>query len=286
MSTHGVPTLQTAPSRRSLWSKVLMIVAMIIIGWGGIFFGGRWLAGEVAMRLPYSVDRDLGGALSKAILDDVTVCTNPELTEAVDEVVQRLAAGLPEEQRTLSVVVVDDELVNAFALPGGYIILFTGLLQAIEAPEELIGVLGHEIGHAAERHGMRAIARRLWFGILQSLFLDGGAGTAGLMVDQAANLAALGFDRDQERAADTFGLDLMTRAGYAPGTYPAFFARLPDVAIPEWLSTHPDPTERAAELTATIASAPPVSPAVAPPALSRLQASCHPAEWPTADAPL
>lgn len=266
--------MKPAARRRSRISVVLMVISMIVIGWGGVFFGGRWLAGELAMRLPYTVDRQIGATLSETLLADATVCTHPTLTAAVDEVVQRLATGLAPEHQTLSVVVVDDDLVNAFALPGGHIVLFTGLLAAIESPEELIGVLGHEIGHAAERHGMRAIARRMWFGILQSLLLDGGGGTAGLLVDGAASLAALGFDRDQERAADQFGLDLMRRVGYAPGDYPAFFARLPDVAIPEWLSTHPDPAGRAVELAETIAAAPPVSPAATPPALARLQAPC------------
>ena len=150
--------------------------------------------------------------------------------------------------------VVDDPVVNAFALPGGFIYVTRGILTHFSSEAELAGVLGHEIGHVTARHSVSQMSRA------QLAQVGLGVGTI-LRPDLApvAEAAAAGFGllflsygRDDEREADDLGLRYMTRAGYDPAAMAETFEMLADASgaregagrLPTFLSTHPDPLER------------------------------------------
>ncbi len=251
-----------------------LILLLAAVGWG-FLIGGQFLAGALAMALPYSVDQSIGEMAAESYLGESTQCTNTDLVGAVEGIVERLGAGLDDEFKPLHVYVLEDETVNAFALPGGYMFVLTGLLEELESPEELIGVLGHEIGHVVKRHGIKRIAQSLWFQVLISQIFGDVGGIADVFAVEALSVVSLKFDRDQERESDDFGLDLMTRAGFDPKTFPAFFTRLPSGGVPAWFSTHPDPEDRAEELTEKIAELPPLSDPAEVPTLEVLQGPCH-----------
>ncbi|MFT7625347.1 MAG: putative Zn-dependent protease [Myxococcota bacterium] len=263
-----------APRTKEDWKKTAgLVLILAAVGWG-LLFGGRWLAGEAVGWLPYDLDRGLGEAAADSMVEDSEVCTNPELLEAVGSIVAQLESGLDDEYKPLKVHVVQDEAINAFCLPGGYIFVLTGILDEIERPEELIGVLGHEIGHAVHRHGMKRIAKSVWFQFLISQF-SGGLDIGGSVI---LNMLTMSFDRDQERQSDTYGLELMNRVGYSARGFPDFFDRLPDHGVPEWLSTHPDPGDRAEELRKQIEALSGGKPRVDPPPIAALKAPCHRAD--------
>jgi Zn-dependent protease with chaperone function len=155
----------------------------------------------------------------------------------------RLAARWPENPYAFRLIVADEEAPNAFALPGGAIVVTSGLLAAVESENELAFVLAHEIGHFAARDHLRAIGRGL---ILQlGLRAVVGAGPGDVVPGLAAGVASSGFSRAQERDADAFALALVAAEyGHVAGA-DAFFRRLPDAEAglgtraAAWFSTHP-----------------------------------------------
>jgi Zn-dependent protease with chaperone function len=209
---------------------------------GLALLGVAWLAVEGAVRwLPVSVEQRVFGA-------DVEESDAPALASLLD----RLASHWPENEYALAIGIVEADEPNAFALPGGQLLVTSALLEQADSENELAFVLGHELGHLAGRDPLRALGR----GLLVSLVLGALGGAEGASV--AATAAALGerrFSREQERAADRFALALVAAEyGHVAGAVD-FLRRQADAAEPDaaaravsWLSTHPLSAERAHDL--------------------------------------
>jgi Zn-dependent protease with chaperone function len=205
------------------------------------------LAEAAARWLPPSFEARLFGGLA------VEAGEHPHAAGA-RALLARLAAGWPENPYELRLSIVDEETPNAFAVPGGAIAVTRGLLDRVESENELAFVLGHEIGHFAGRDHLQAIGRALVLSLaLRAVFASVGAETVPTL---ASSIASRGYDREQERAADRFGLALVAREyGHVAGA-DRFFARLPDAKAGvgdragAWLGTHPVTEERLAALHA------------------------------------
>lgn len=159
---------------------------------------------------------------------------------------------------------VRDRTINAFALPGGYIGVHTGLLVQSETESELASVLGHEIGHVLQRHIARGITSQdqsMWIALAAMVLAglaatkSGDAAAALAMGGQGAAIAnQLSFSRGAEREADRVGFQIMTAAGFDPQGMPDFFARLQRVmgisesSVPAYVRTHPLTSERLADM--------------------------------------
>lgn len=200
----------------------------------------RWLPATVEARL-------FGGAFAPE-------GDHPRAPAARD-VLARLAAHWPENPYAFRLSVTDLDAPNAFALPGGLVVVTRGLLEQVESENELAFVLGHEIGHFAGRDHLQALGRAL----VLSLGLQALLGFAGVDADVpavASRLAERGYGRGQERAADRFGLALVAAEyGHVAGA-DAFFARLPDAEArfgrraAAWFATHPVTATRIERLRA------------------------------------
>lgn len=151
--------------------------------------------------------------------------------------------------------VVDSPVVNAFALPGGYVYFTRGILAHMSDEAELAGVLGHEIAHVTARHSVRQLTRAqlAQIGIGVGSVLSPTFGQFGSLAEGGLGLVFLRFSRDAEREADRLGVEYAARGNYDPREMGNFFEVLGRLAqasdretIPGWLSTHPDPPERAA----------------------------------------
>ena len=160
----------------------------------------------------------------------------------VQTLVDRLAAHWPENPYELRVAILTDESPNAFAAPGGAIILTSGLLEAARSENELAFVLGHEVGHFRGRDHLRALGRGLIVQVALQAVVMGSASTIPSLV---SNLAERSFGREQERDADAFGLTLVhAEYGHVAGA-DDFFERLPDAHadfgddLGAWFATHP-----------------------------------------------
>lgn len=142
-------------------------------------------------------------------------------------------------------VIQADDTVNAFALPGGKMAVYTGILPVAQGETGLAVVMGHEIAHVIERHGTKALSKRLTVSVLLSVVLDGDDVALGLVI---AELGHLKFGREAELEADRKGLRYMARAGYDPREAVNFWQRMADLSgggnTPAIFSTHPATRER------------------------------------------
>lgn len=150
--------------------------------------------------------------------------------------------------------VADDKVVNAYAMPGGFVVMHSGLLQLAESAEEMAGVLAHEVSHVEKRHSLKAMAKSL--GMMATLGLV--FGDLGGLVSIGSDLAGLKFSRDHEYEADREGLKALVGAGLRPDGMAAFFRKM---AAQEklnlgFLSTHPASEDRFAAIDAAIKALP------------------------------
>ncbi len=182
----------------------------------------------------------------------------------VDSVGQALAAASERPNLPWRFRVVDDPVINAFALPGGYIYLARGIMTHFNSEAELASVLGHEIGHVTGRHSVEQISRAQLAGIglaAGSIFVPEIAQYSGIL-GQGLGLLFLKYGRDDERESDGLGFRYMTRLDYDPEGAVSMFETLRrqrdssgQDPIPEWASTHPDPGNRVEHAQARIDSA-------------------------------
>lgn len=199
--------------------------------------------------LPSSIDRQLGEAAMLQVPLGQEV-RDPAVRALVDEVVDRLSPHAAMEDVDFRVKVVESDDVNAFALPGGQIVVFTGLLRAASGPDEVAGVLAHEIAHVTLRHGLRNVAHRAGLVLAVQLLLGDASGWVQLAGEAAVLAQSNDYSREQESAADAEGVRMLLAAGLDPDGLADFFRLLEDQPGSElsgamsWLSTHPDHRSR------------------------------------------
>ena len=185
-------------------------------------------------------ERNLGEQLMRRVRADRSYMPDPEITDFINRLGYRLVAAANPSPYDFFFFPIRDKSLNAFALPGGFIAVHTGLIVAAQTESELAGVIGHEIGHVTQRHIARMIesskgSLAMTIGsILLALLAaraggsSGGDAAMGVMLGtQAAMLSKqLGYSRDAEREADRFGLSTLQNAGFDPLGMEAFFERL------------------------------------------------------------
>ncbi|WP_181919623.1 M48 family metalloprotease [Alkalilimnicola ehrlichii] len=204
--------------------------------------------------LSQSQERELGKQLMREIRRNLNLLEDPEVNAYIRDLGHRLASHSDSPEQEFHFFVVDNSAINAFAMPGGYIGINTGLILAARSESELAGVVAHEIAHVTQRHLARGFAEsqrinlRTTAMLLASLILasqDPQAGSAAAMAGMAGSIQQqLGFSREHEYEADRVGIRILAAAGFDPMGMPRFFERLAQATQyrnqpPEWLSTHP-----------------------------------------------
>ncbi|MBT2785771.1 MULTISPECIES: M48 family metallopeptidase [unclassified Halomonas] len=174
-------------------------------------------------------------------------CDSPKGIAALNTMLERLTAGR-DMHYEIAVQVFEHPGVNAFAAPGGQVVILSALLEKAETPEEVAGVLAHEIGHVERRDPMRQALRAAGAAGLLSMVFGDLAGAA--LVSE--HLLTAAYSREAEVEADRFALDMLAAAQVDVAGFANFFARIEeleagDIAIPERLSTHPDSNWRGAQ---------------------------------------
>lgn len=177
-----------------------------------------------------------------------------ELQAYVERVGMRIAKGSERPELPWSFTVIDDPAVNAFALPGGPVFVTRGLLTYLTSEAELAAVLGHEIGHITARHSVEQLskAQLAQVGLGVGMVVSQDLRRFGQVAGAGMQLLFLEFGRDDERQADALGFRYMVEQRYDPRQMAAVFRTLETVSaragggrVPGWLSTHPDPGDRA-----------------------------------------
>jgi len=205
------------------------------------------------MLLTESDEIALGKQSDQEVVQTYGIYQNAELSAYVDRIGQRMAKISHRPNLTYSFKVLDSPVINAFAVPGGYIYVTRGILGYMNNEAELAGVVGHEIGHVAARHTAQQYSRAqlaqlgLGVGMILSENFRKYAGLAQL----GTGLLFLRFSRDHERQSDNLGVEYSTRTGYDASRMAEFFHTLERMnpgsaqsGLPGWFSTHPNPADR------------------------------------------
>jgi predicted Zn-dependent protease len=244
-------------------TRFVVLAGLGVEGWGcatNPATGARQI-----MLVSESQEIAMGRDYDRQVVASIGLYPDSGLQRYIQQFGMRLAATSERPNLPWTFHVVDDPVVNAFALPGGFIYVTRGIMAHLNSEAELAGVVGHEIGHVTARHSVSQMSKQqlaqlgLAVGAIASPELGRYAGLA----SQALGVLFLKYSRDNESQADELGLRYMRRATYDPREMPHVFEMLARVSqaqgggrVPEWLATHPDPENRRGRIEQEIAAGP------------------------------
>ena len=220
----------------------------------GIVVGGYLLLGLavdwVAPRISPKLENKMGTLFVRSFVQQGPV---PKAAGAVQNLVDDLQDRCARLPYTFHILVIDNPAVNAAALPGGHILVFTGLLEKVTSENELAFVLAHELGHYAHRDHLRGMGRALVV-MAAGTLLFGPDSSVGSLLGNALNVTALNFSRTQEARADTFAVDTLQCAYGHVGGATDFFEKIGRAKDPgrfgHYFATHPENRRRIAHVKA------------------------------------
>ena len=205
---------------------------------------------------------EMGREYDQQIQQQLGLYRDPKLQDYVNRIGQRLAAASERPNLPWTFRVIDDPVVNAFAIPGGHVYVTRGLMTHLTSEAELASVIGHEIGHVTARHSVEQMSKQqlAQIGLLAGMIVSPTVAQYGDLAAQGLQVMFLKYSRDDERQADGLGLRYMYQQNYDPREMPRVFETLRRVSqsqgsgrIPGWLSTHPTEEERIRTISGQVA---------------------------------
>ncbi len=217
--------------RLGLWWAIGIAVAVSAL----VVLGAIQGLDLLARAIPYAWEQKLGDAISGDF--GAQACRAPGGQKSLDDLARRLSPS----DRPIRIGVVNIPIVNAVALPGGRILVFSGLIEQALSPDEVAGVVAHEIGHVDNRHVMVALLRRFGLGLL--------IGSGGSAAEYGQALLDARYSRSAESEADEFSVKQLLHAGISPAATAAFFRRMSKEEAGlggplVYLASHPPSDER------------------------------------------
>lgn len=232
--------------RASIWTDLAKLIAAFLLLWASfVYMPKAWLTNWFSDRKIASIsieqEEKLGEFLTKLYLSDQSLVNSAPIDSAMWVIQSRLLKHLDATSYQYKFHIVDNDMVNAMTFPGGNIMVFKGLIEFSETPEEVAAVLAHEIGHVQKRHVVDRLVTELGITFVLAV-LTGGDAT--LMNEVVHTMLSGVFSRTQEEEADMFGLRLLENASIDPRSMAAFFRKLNREELAynenlEWLMSHP-----------------------------------------------
>lgn len=253
-------------SRIGLYRTFSVLLCCVVVVAAAIFLWKPFVA-TCATYIPFSWEKKLGEAVFLGIKQETTIIQNDALNREFKTLLEPLTATVGPISNDLQFYLAKSDTLNAFALPGGKVVVNSKTILEAGRLEELFGVLAHEISHVTQRHTARQIITVLGVYTVVDIVLGSGVGTVAAISQGASYLLQQGFSRDQERDADRTGLEYLHAAQIDPNGMIEFFQRIQeehDKNIPlsevekalSFLSTHPATTDRISGLKDLIKAAP------------------------------
>ncbi len=238
--------------RRGLVVAAAAVGAVIVGLIVALILSRDWLVQVIADRIPVSWEQNLGEQFFKDIKSKGQIVEGTKREQEIATLTAPLIQAVGETGYAFQFHVISDTNVNAFAVPGGHIFIHTGLLGAVETPEEIAGVLAHEIAHVTKRHGFRSIINAAGLFLIVQFFLGDTSGLMAVLADGSRFLLEQSYSRDFEREADDVGWDYLVKANVDPRGMIRFFNRLKAeeeknpamTGTLQLLNTHPASQER------------------------------------------
>lgn len=243
---------------------ILAGMALLAVVAGFYIWGIPGLATFLAPRIPVSWEEQLGSSVLEHLAPSANRCVDQSRLPVIESIATRLSRTMADSPYRIRLTIVDRPAVNAFALPGGQVVVFRGLLEATETSEQFAGVLAHELQHIYKQHSTRAMIEQASTSLLIAAVTGDFTGGVAYGIEGARVLGMLRYSRLYEGEADREGLRLLQAVGIDPAEMIAFYrimqAQHPhDGAASSYLSTHPGTNNRIDTL-AVLAGAPPPHP--------------------------
>jgi len=241
-------------SNKLFVSVLLSIVLIIVLSLSCIIIFRKAIIFEIAQTVPVEWEQKAGARIFEAITLEKTLIDDVILNKQVNELGSTLTKVVPDKDFTFKFYIVEDSTLNAFALPGGNVVIHSGLILKAKSAEEVLGVLGHEIAHVTERHHVRGIITRMGLNFLLSYLFLADSDLADIIITTGGTLQSLKYDREFETESDNKGWEYLVKAGVNPKGMIAFFQTLQKESGSEaepmldFLSTHPATADRIKEL--------------------------------------
>ncbi len=212
------------------------------------YFSMEGIVGWIADRIPPQVERIIGETYVH-LMPGSHSRVESENQHRIDRIAERLLRNLKNNPYQFEFIVVDDTQINAASLPGGIVLVYSGLIDHAQNDHEIAGVLGHEIGHVTRKHALRAMLHGIGFSNLVSIAFSGVSPEVVSLMGHTVDLEKLSYGRSQEYEADNIGTQLAVDSDYNPRGMVEFFSRLENElggsnTLLAFLSTHPMPADR------------------------------------------
>jgi len=236
-------------------NKIIVQFTVILVLFLGIFFG----LGSLNLVRIFHVDalkrnteQKLGDMIYKNLQDNGDEIKNSPANRLLDRLKNRICENNGIDASKIKIHLFISDQVNAFALPDNHLVIYTGLISECHNPEELCGVMGHEIGHMQHKHVMKKLTKEI--GLSAMVAMTAGGGSSQAITNILKQLSSTAYDRRLESEADMASIDYMIKADIDPTQFPRFLDRLGEEKeehVPSamyWISTHPESKERAKTL--------------------------------------
>jgi len=232
----------------------LLLLGVLVAGCTTTGPGGK----KSVILIGETEERDIGAKMAAQIRTEKKIFQDRTVTDYVNRTGQRIARLSDRPNLPYQFTVIEDKTPNAFAVPGGYIYVHTGLLRILDTQAQLAGVLGHEISHIVARHSVKQMQEGLGFQLLSTLVFGGSSQATQTAVNVGLALVLKGYSRDAEAEADSYGTMYMARAGYNPEGMAQVMDKLAALSAggdgfwENLASDHPPAAKRAAAVRAEI----------------------------------
>ncbi len=256
------------------WATALSVLALIVALPLLLLFRMDWVTGLLVPHVPPAWEAQLGESVLAQYQLTHKLLPQPEADRLLAPLTQPLLKALGPTPYPYKFHIANDPSINAFALPGGYIVINSGLILAAEQADEVLGVLGHELVHVRERHGIRAVMGGAGVFIVAQTLLGDVSGLLAVVAGAGPLLLNQNYSRGFEREADAQGLQLLQKAAINPQGLLTFFQRIREEEKKQlakiedqdtrelveegfgWLNSHPATSERMQRLQASIKALP------------------------------
>ncbi len=243
------------------WLVVQAGFASLGVAFAFYHWGIPLIAERAAQKVPISWEEGLGASELAILAPPEHRVHNARLDAAIQKIVARVASGFPNCPYHFKVVISDMPIFNAMALPGGTIVVFTELLKSTRTPEELAGVLSHEMTHVLKRHVTKEVIQDSSTGLLLSVLAGDATGSMAYGLQSTRTLAMMSYSRAYEEEADREGMKAILASGIDPQGMIRFFDTLKkkskgeESKLLKYLASHPLTDDRIQKLKALVASA-------------------------------
>ncbi|MEX1238122.1 MAG: M48 family metallopeptidase [Cyclobacteriaceae bacterium] len=233
--------------------KILTHFAVLLISFFAVWFGlshVKFIDQEELRGFAKDNEKRLGELILESITTTSEKIKNEKIHAVIDSIKVRICRTKAVDCDKIKIHIIRNSEINAFALPDNHMVIYTGLIEYAANPEEVAGVMAHEIGHMEKNHVMKKLVKEIG---LEMLFAIAGGDAGHEIVRQTGKTLSSGaFDRKQEREADGYAVETLALSSIDPQHLGNLFFRLSQKhSIPEalaWISTHPDSKERAADI--------------------------------------